>query len=71
MKDKDKNKKCLCDKSYGDLCGCEKIAAKRGEAVTKPLLDLKIAAASGAVESRLLTKSQVEELIKKNKIGKN
>jgi len=64
-----KEKKCLCDKSYGDLCGCEKINAKKGDAVTKPLLDLTIIPPSGCVKAKLMNTEEMQKLINDNDMG--
>jgi len=63
---KDKDKKCICGSEYGSLSGCEKIKAKCGEAVTKPLLDLKLPAASGC-GAKSLSGKEINKLIKENK----
>ena len=66
MKD---NEKCICGGDCGEECKCEKIVAKQGEAVTKPLFDLTILVASGCARAKLMNSQDMQKLIEDNDMG--
>ena len=63
------DKKCICGGECGDECKCEKIIAKQGEAVTKPLFDLTVIVESGCARAKLMNPQEIEKLISDNNMG--